>query len=48
VGEGFLAFWPLEAKIQNREWMPFYQKFYMMFSSILQNNGPKSKKFWVK
>jgi hypothetical protein len=49
MGEGFLAFfWPLEAKIQNGEWIPFYQKFCMVFSFILQNDGPKPKKFWVK
>jgi hypothetical protein len=36
VGEGFLAFfWPLETKIQNEEWIPFYQKFCMVFSSIM-------------
>jgi hypothetical protein len=32
------AFWlflPLEAKIQNGEWMFFCQKFCMVFSSIL-------------
>jgi hypothetical protein len=46
----FLAFFflPLEAKIQNEEWILFCQKFYMMFSSILQNDGPKPKNFWVK
>jgi hypothetical protein len=48
VSEGCLAFWvflPLEAKIQNGEWIPFYQKFCMVFSSILQNDGPKPKNF---
>jgi hypothetical protein len=36
VGERFLAFFlPLEAKIQNGKWIPFYQKFCMVFSSIL-------------
>jgi hypothetical protein len=38
VGEGFLVFWfflSLEAKIRNGEWIPFYQKFYMLFSFIL-------------
>jgi hypothetical protein len=49
VGEGFLAFFlPLEAKIQNGEWIPFCQKFCMVFSSILQNDGPKPKILWVK
>jgi hypothetical protein len=50
VGEGFLAFFflPLEAKIQNGEWIHFYQKFCMMFSFILQNDGPKPKFFLVK
>jgi hypothetical protein len=38
---------PLEAKIQNGEWIPFCQKFCMVFSSILQNDGPKPKIFWV-
>ena len=46
------AFWfffcPLEVKIQNGEWIFFYQKFCMVFSSILQNDGPKPKIFWVK
>jgi hypothetical protein len=31
----FFFFLPLEAKIQNGEWIPFCQKFYMVFSSIL-------------
>jgi hypothetical protein len=49
VSEGFLAFfWPLEAKIQNGEWIPFCQNFCMVFSSILQNDGLKPKIFWVK
>jgi hypothetical protein len=48
VGEGFLAFFFQEAKIQNGEWIPFCQKFCMVFSSILQNDGPKPKIFWVK
>jgi hypothetical protein len=53
VGESFLAFWlffflPLEAKIQNGEWIPFCQNFCMVFSSILQNDGSKPKIFWVK
>jgi hypothetical protein len=43
------AFWfffcPLEVKIQNGEWIFFYQKFCMVFSSILQNDGPKPKIF---
>ena len=38
-------FWSLEAKIQNVKWQPFCQKFWMMFSFILQNGGPKSKFF---
>jgi hypothetical protein len=42
------VFWPLEAKIQNGEWIPFCQKFCVVFSSILQNDGPKPKIFWVK
>jgi hypothetical protein len=37
---GFL--WPLEAKIRNKECIPFYQNFCMAFSSILQNNRSKS------
>jgi hypothetical protein len=44
----WLFFLPLEAKIQNGEWIPFCQKFCMVFSSILQNDGPKPKIFWVK
>jgi hypothetical protein len=44
----WLFFWPLEAKIQNGEWIHFCQKFCMVFSSIFQNDGPKSKNFWVK
>jgi hypothetical protein len=51
VGESFLVFWlflPLEDKIKNGEWIPFCQKFCMVFSSILQNEGPKPKIFWVK
>jgi hypothetical protein len=54
VGEDFFffcffgCFWPFEAKIQNEEWILFCQKFYMIFSSILQNDGPKPKIFWVK
>jgi hypothetical protein len=28
-------FYPLEAKIQNREWISFCQKFYMVFSFIM-------------
>jgi hypothetical protein len=44
----FGFFWPLEAKIQNGEWIPFCQKFCMVFSFILQNDGPKPKNFWVK
>jgi hypothetical protein len=43
------AFWffflPLEAKIQNREWIPFCQKNFMVFSFILQNGKPKPKFF---
>jgi hypothetical protein len=32
----FWAFFlPLEAKIKNEEWISFYQKFCMVFSSIL-------------
>jgi hypothetical protein len=49
MGESFLDFWlffcPLEAKIQNEKWIPFCQKFCMVFSSILQNDEPKSKIF---
>jgi hypothetical protein len=37
----FWFFWPLETKIQNGEWIPFCQKFCMVFSFILQNDGPK-------
>jgi hypothetical protein len=48
VGESFLAFWLLEAKIQNGEWIPFCQKFCIVFSSILQNDEPKPKIFWMK
>ena len=52
VGESFLVFWfffwPLKTKIQNGEMISFCQKFYMMFSSILQNDGPKPKIFWMK
>jgi hypothetical protein len=45
----FLAFFgPLKAKIQNREWISFYQKIYMMFSFILQNDKPKPKIFKMK
>jgi hypothetical protein len=46
VGEGFLAFFflPLEAKIQNEKWITFCQKFCIVFSFILQNDGPKPKK----
>jgi hypothetical protein len=44
----FSFFLPLEDKIQNGEWIPFYQNFCMVFSSILQNDGPKPKIFWVK
>jgi hypothetical protein len=44
----FGFFWPLETKIQNGEWVPFCQKICMVFSSILQNGGPKPKFFWVK
>jgi hypothetical protein len=44
----FGFFGSLEAKIQNGEWIPFCQKFYMVFSSILQNGGPKPKFFWGK
>jgi hypothetical protein len=44
----WLFFWPLEAKIQNGEWIPFCQKFCMVFNSILQNDGPKPKIFLVK
>jgi hypothetical protein len=44
----FGLFLPLEAKIQNEEWIPFCQKFCMVFSSILQNDKPKPKHFWVK
>jgi hypothetical protein len=44
----FGFFWPLEAKIQNRELIPFCQKFCMVFSSILQNDRSKPKIFWVK
>jgi hypothetical protein len=43
-----LAFLSLETKIQNGEWIPFCQKFCMVFSFILQNDGPKPKKIWVK
>jgi hypothetical protein len=46
VGESFLGFdiffWPLEAKIQNGEWISFCQKFCMVFSSILQNDESKT------
>jgi hypothetical protein len=48
MGEGFLTFWffiPFEVKIQNGELIHFYQKFYILFSSILQNDGLKSKNF---
>jgi hypothetical protein len=49
VGEGFLVFClPFEAKIQNGEWIHFCQKFCMVFSSILQNDEPKPKIFWMK
>jgi hypothetical protein len=41
----FGFFWLLEAKIQNKEWIPFCQKFCMMFSSILQNDEPKPNFF---
>jgi hypothetical protein len=41
-------FWPLKAKIQNGEWIPFCQKICMVFSSILQNDMLKPKNFWVK
>jgi hypothetical protein len=41
-------FMPLETKIQNGEWIPFCQKFCIVFSSILQNDGLKPKFFWVK
>jgi hypothetical protein len=48
----FLTFWPffwsLETKIQNGEWIPFCQKFCMVFNFILQKDGPKLKIFWVK
>jgi hypothetical protein len=44
----WLFFLPLEAKIQNGEWISFCQKFCMVFSSILQNDGPKPEIFWVK
>jgi hypothetical protein len=45
----FLAFFcHLEAKIQNGEWISFCQKFCMVFSSILQNDGSKPKNFWMK
>jgi hypothetical protein len=40
-----LAFLSLEAKIQNEELIRFCQKFCMVFSSILQNNGLKPKIF---
>jgi hypothetical protein len=42
----FFFFLPLEAKIQNREWIPFCQKICIVFSSILQNDGPKPKFFF--
>jgi hypothetical protein len=45
---GFFFFLPLEAKIQNGEWIPFCKKICMVFSSILQNDGQKPKKFWMK
>jgi hypothetical protein len=41
----FDIFWPFEVKIQNGEWIPFYQKFCMVFSSIMQNDKPKPKFF---
>jgi hypothetical protein len=44
----WLFFWPLETRIQNGEWIPFCQKFCMVFNSILQNNGPKPKIFLDK
>jgi hypothetical protein len=36
----------LGVKIQNREWIPFCQKFCMAFSFILQNDRPKLIFFW--
>jgi hypothetical protein len=44
----FGFFWPIEVKIQNREWIPFCKKFCMVFNSILQNNEPRPKIVWVK
>jgi hypothetical protein len=40
--------WPFEVKIQNGEWIPFCQKFCIVFSSILQNDGSRPKIFWMK
>jgi hypothetical protein len=39
------AFWPFGLKIQNRESIPFCQKFCMVFNFILQNDGQNPKYF---
>jgi len=38
----FLGFFGLEAKSRMQNGNHFAKKFYMVFSFILQNNGPKS------
>jgi hypothetical protein len=46
VGESLLAFWLFFYLLRPKSKMD--QKFCMMFSFILQNDGPKPKTFWVK